>query len=168
MIMNAKITWIAGPILAMTLAVGSGLVATNLGSSVTTPPAVAATPDPSEIAAPVMPTTPATDAPTGAPTPTPVPTTIVYSIDGSGTAMVTYLVGSGFSEEQHIVTLPWSATLTDDQMPRMPIVGAQHTTGGGTIACTITRSGALNPTGSAIAHAESTGPYAVVQCAPPA
>ena len=90
------------------------------------------------------------------------PPTITYAIGGSGTAMVTYIVGPGLSEEQHNVTLPWSVTLTADQLPQTPIIGAMHQTGVGTISCTVTGSDGS----TIIAHATSSGAYANVQCTP--
>ena len=97
----------------------------------------------------------ATPAPT--PVPTPSPPALVYAVGGSGTALVTYFV-TGFSEQQERVTLPWSKVL--DAAPPTPVVNAQHTSGGGPITCSITRNG------NEIAHAQSTGEYAVVQCVP--
>jgi Mycobacterium membrane protein len=97
--------------------------------------------------------------PTPTPVPTPEPPSLVYEVDGTGTATVTYFVGPGSSQEQHTVQLPWSLVVA--QIPDHPILNAQHQSGGqGTISCTITRFG------SVIAHAASSGSYAVVQCAP--
>ena len=112
--------------------------------------------------APAVPLPTAIPSPTPPPTPTPAPPDFVYEIDGTGTATVTYFIGPGSSEQQEAnVTLPWMKQFHYWEEPQTPVLSAQHTSAGSApISCTILSQGGV------IAHAESNGQYAVVQCSP--
>jgi ribosomal protein L24E len=82
-------------------------------------------------------------------------TIITYRVAGTGSADVTFSA-SGSSTAQSTVALPWSHTVAWPP-PNFPSVIAQLN-GGGSIACTILKNGVV------IAHATSSGDFAVVDC----
>lgn len=86
-----------------------------------------------------------------------VESVVIYEVTGSGSAQVTYGT-SGFSQEQHTVTLPWRHEIRGD-VPEYPVLVAQLQNSG-EISCKIWGGGEVP-----MAEATSSGAYAVVTCA---
>lgn len=82
---------------------------------------------------------------------------VIYEVEGSGSAMVTY-AAAGFSQEQQTVPLPWSHEIRGD-VPEYPVLVAQLQ-GAGAVTCRIWGGGTVP-----LAEATSNGQYAVVNCA---
>lgn len=164
---HTEVTWSVSRTYCATLVLLVGIGLTGCSTKVTTGSASTAS-YPSSASPIVVVQTPAptpspTATPTTTPAPTPVPTpmppALVYQIGGAGTAVVTYFVGPGLSEEQQTVSLPWQ--LAPDDPPQIATINAQHRSGGdGPITCTITEYG------NVVATAQSSGAYALVQCVP--
>lgn len=81
--------------------------------------------------------------------------TVVYEVDGSGTALVTYSTPSG-QEQDNGADLPWTKKFKAKGGEFLS-VSAQNK-GGGTITCTITVDG------KTIKRARSKGAYAIASC----
>lgn len=138
------------------------------------PPLVPQAPAPSSSSAPAQPDVPTPSLPApGTPTPSsPAPepqapgeSTVVYTVDGTGTASVTYVLvhGGGVVQESTSSTaLPFTTSMRVMSAGSVPhstmtlaAVGNQNTD---TLACSITQDGTV------IAEQSASGPFATVTC----
>lgn len=97
--------------------------------------------------------------------PSPHESTVVYSVEGTGTASVTYVAVQGGSVVQQSTSgtpLPFTKTMTvsgrDSAVAAVLTLIAVGTAETDTLSCTITRDGEV------VAEQASTGPFAAVTC----
>jgi hypothetical protein len=76
---------------------------------------------------------------------TPPGSELTYTIDGTGTALVSFMTPSG--PTRVMVPLPWSITIPGERVPRAAVIAQLQ--GNGSLTCSISRSGPTPPWGGA-------------------